>query len=179
MLFRAFTKVFQRPLYLAIGILIGSTSFVFIIWLPNIGLVTEILFSSGSLSERIALPVSLLGSISTNFTTLSASFVIAIAVLLGINVAMTTFFIRHRISSVRQSGAATGFIGTVSGMLGVGCAGCGSILLTTVLAWVGAGALIRLLPLQGEEFGIIGVILLAISIFLTAKQIDNPVVCKI
>ena len=64
-------------------------------------------------------------------------------------------------------------------MLGVGCAACGSILLTTVLAWVGAGALIRLLPLQGEEFGIIGVILLAISIFLTAKQIDNPVVCKI
>ena len=74
-------------------------------------------FSSGSLSERIALPVSLLGSISTNFTTLSASFVIAIAVLFGNKFGNDDFFIRHRISSVRQSGAATGFIGTVSGML--------------------------------------------------------------
>ena len=98
MFFYAFKKVFQKPLYAAIGILTGLTSFVFIIWLPNIGLVAEVLFSSGSFSERIALPVSLLGTISTNFTTLSASFVIAMAVLFGMNAAMTAFFIHRRIS---------------------------------------------------------------------------------
>ena len=179
MFFYAFKKVFQNPLYVAIGILTGLTSFVFIIWLPNIGLVAEVLFSSGSFSERIALPVSLIGTISTNFTTLSASFVIAMAILFGMNAAMTAFFIRRRISSIRQSGITAGFIGTVSGTLGVGCAACGSILLTTVLAWVGAGALIQLLPLQGEEFSIAGAILLAASLFLTAKQIENPAVCKI
>lgn len=179
MIFRVFKKVFQKPLYVAIGILAGLTSFVFIIWLPNIGLVAEVIFSSGSFSERIALPVSLIGTISTNFTTLSASFVIAMAILFGMNVAMATFFIRRRISNIKQSGTAVGLIGTMSGTLGVGCAACGSILLTTVLAWVGAGTLIQLLPLQGEEFGIAGVILLASSLFLTAKQIENPAVCKI
>ena len=179
MIFRAFKKVFQNPLYATIGILTGLTSFVFIIWLPNIGLVAEVLFSSGSFSERIALPVSLLGTISTNFTTLSASFVIAMAILFGMNAAMTAFFIRRRISSVRQNGITAGLIGTVSGTLGVGCAACGSILLTTVLAWVGTGALIQLLPLRGEEFGIAGVFLLAASVFLTARQIENPAVCRI
>ena len=179
MIFRAFKKVFQKPLYAAIGILTGLTSFVFIIWLPNIGLVAEVLFSSGSFSERIALPVSLLGTISTNFTALSASFVIAMAILFGMNVAMTAFFIRRRISNIKESGVVAGFIGTISGTLGVGCAACGSILLTTVLAWIGAGALIQLLPMQGEEFGIAGVILLVASLFLTAKQIENPAVCRI
>ncbi|MBM2818014.1 MAG: Uncharacterized protein HW401_604 [Parcubacteria group bacterium] len=179
MIFRAFKKVFQKPLYAAIGILTGLTSFVFIIWLPNIWLVAEVLFSSGSFLERIALPVSLIGTISTNFTALSASFVIAMAILFGMNVAMTAFFIRRRLSSVRQSGTAVGLIGTVIGTLGVGCAACGSILLTTVLAWIGAGALIRLLSMRGEEFGIAGVIILASSLFLTAKQIENPAVCRI
>jgi len=179
MIFRAFKKVFQNPLYVAIGILTSLASFVFIIWLPNIGLVVEVLFSSGSFSERIALPVSLIGTISTNFTALSASFVIAMAILFGMNLAMTIFFIRRKISSVRQSGITAGFIGTISGTLGVGCAACGSILLTTVLAWIGAGVLIKFLPLRGEEFEIIGVILLALSVFLTAKQIENPAVCKI
>ena len=179
MFFYAFKKVFQKPLYAAIGILTGLTSFVFIIWLPNIGLVAEVLFSSGSFSERIALPVSLIGTISTNFTALSASFVIAMAILFGMNVAMTAFFIRRRISNIKQSGTAVGLIGTVSGTLGVGCAACGSILLTTVLAWIGAGALVRFLPLQGEEFGIAGVFLLAASVFLTARQIENPAVCRI
>ena len=178
MIFRALVKVFQRSLYIAIGILTSLTVFVLAVWLPNLRLVGEVLFSNGSLSERAALPFTLLGSIS-NFTTLSALSVMAMSIIFGINVAMTIFFIRRRISSVGRSGAVTGLIGAVSGTLGVGCAACGSLLLTTVLAWVGAGALIQLLPLQGEEFGIAGVFILAVSVFLTAKQIENPAVCKI
>jgi len=33
--------------------------------------------------------------------------------------------------------------------------------------------------LGGSEFGILGVILLMISIYIIAKQIQNPAVCRI
>ena len=179
MFFYAFKKVFQKPLYAAIGILTGLTSFVFIIWLPNIGLVAEVLFSSGSFSERIALPVSLIGTISTNFTALSASFVIAMAILFGMNVAMTAFFIRRRISNIKQSGTAVGLIGTVSGTLGVGCAACGSLFASTLVASIAGAGFAARLPLSGFEFQLIGIALLLFSIFQLSRAINKPPVCPI
>jgi hypothetical protein len=44
---------------------------------------------------------------------------------------------------------------------------------------VGAGGILSLLPLGGSEFGIIGAILLAVAIYMTAKKIINPQVCKV
>ena len=67
----------------------------------------------------------------------------------------------------------------VSGVLGMGCAACGSFLLTSIFSLFGASWLLSYLPLDGGEFGILGVILLAVSLYLTAKKIQNPAVCKI
>lgn len=179
MIFLVIARVFQRPFYAFIGVISSFTVFVLAIWLPNIRLVAQVLFSSGSVSERISLPIALLGSVFTNFSTLSALYVVIMAVLFGVNVALVVFFLGRRIASVNKSGLATGFIGVVSGTLGVGCAACGSLLVTVFLTWIGTGAFIRFMPFRGEEFGIAGVILLAVSVFLTAKRIKDPVVCKI
>ncbi len=91
---------------------------------------------------------------------------------------MITYFLKRRIKEVGQGGVATGFLGIASGVLGVGCAACGSFLLTS-LTLVGAGGVLTFLPLGGSEFGIIGVLLLATSVYMTAKQIKNPLVCRI
>ncbi|HQU09423.1 MAG TPA: hypothetical protein PLV25_05630, partial [Opitutales bacterium] len=72
-----------------------------------------------------------------------------------------------------------GFLGIASGVLGMGCAACGSFLLTSLLSLFGASWLLSYLPLAGGEFGILGVILLAVSLYMTAKKIQNPAVCKI
>lgn len=181
MVLRAFKKVFQKPLYAAIGVMTSLTAFVLAVWLPNIRFVADVLFSSGSLSERFSLPLSLLGSISTNFSILSASFVITTTILLGVNLAMIIFFFRRRSAGFNRAGATTGFIGTASGALGVGCVACGSgtVLITALLTLIGAGALTQLLPLKGEEFSIAGVIFLTVSIYLTARQIEKPKLCKV
>jgi len=47
------------------------------------------------------------------------------------------------------------------------------------LSLVGASGALAFLPLGGSEFGIIGVILLVVSIYIMSKQITNPAVCKI
>lgn len=180
MVFQALQKVFRKPLYVLLALVTSAVVFAFAVWFPNLKLIVEIMGHPGiSFLQKFDLPISLLGSIATNFTLLSASYTIAIALLFGVNLAMTVYFLRRKISEVRQSGVATGFIGFASGVLGMGCAACGSLLLTSGLSLVGASGILAFLPLAGGEFGILGVILLSVSIYLIAKQIQNPAVCKI
>jgi hypothetical protein len=180
MVFQALQKVFSKAAYLLIAFIASAIMFTFAAWLPNIRLIVSVIGSPYvSFSQKLGIPISLLGSITTNFTLLSASYTIAIAILFGINLAMIVFFLRRKITEVRQSGITTGFVGIASGMFGVGCAACGSFLLTSGLSLVGASGILAFLPLAGAEFGILGVILLSISIYLTAKQIQNPNICKV
>lgn len=180
MVFQALQKVFSKATYVFTALVASAVMFVFAVWLPNVRLIASVVGSSdASFSQKLGIPISLLGSIATNFTTLSASYTIAIALLFGVNIAMVIYFLKRKISEVKQTGITTGFLGIASGVLGMGCAACGSFLLTSGLSLVGASGILAFLPFAGVEFGIIGVILLSVSIYLTAKQIQNPAVCKI
>ena len=180
MLAKAFTTVFRNKRYTLFSIVVALIVFVFATWLPNMRLLFSIITDSTiPLSDKTTFPLRLLLSITTNFTLLSASYTILTAILFGIDVAMLTFFLKRKVNEVRQNGLTTGFLGVVSGILGIGCAACGSFLLTSVLSFFGASGLLLLLPLQGQEFGILGVVLLSVSLYLTAKQIQNPALCKI
>lgn len=179
MVFEALQKVFRKPGLVVLAVLVSALVFVLAVWLPNIRLVAVIVSSSDvPFVSKIQLPVSLLGSIGTNFTPLSATYTVIIAILFGVYIAMITYFLKRRIKEVGQGGVATGFLGIMSGVLGVGCAACGSFLLTS-LTLVGAGGVLTLLPLGGSEFGIIGAILLALAVYMTAKKIIDPQVCKV
>jgi hypothetical protein len=179
MLRHALTQVFCRPTYLVIGALTSLVVFVFSVWLPNLQLIAEVLWSSAEFWQRLKFPISLLGSITTNYSLLSASYTVIMAILFGLNVSLAIFFLRRRLTSLKQTGVAVGLLGVISGIFGIGCAACGSFLAMTFLTWVGAGALIGVLPLKGGEFGILGIILLLISLYLTARQIENPVTCRL
>lgn len=180
MLIQALQKVFVKPLYVILALVTSMVVFVFVVWLPNVPLIIRVMRHSGaSLTQKLSLPISLLGSITTNFTLVSASYTIAIAVLLGVNLAMFVYFLRRKINDVKQNGIATGFFGIASGVIGVGCAACGSFLLASILSLLGASGVLAFLPLAGGEFGVLGVVLLGVSLSVTAKQIQNPAVCKI
>ena len=180
MVFQALQKVFQKPMYILLALITSSVVFAFAVWLPNIPLIVKVMGHPGvPLSQKLDLPISLLGSIVTNFTLLSASYTIAIAILFGINVSMVVYFLRRRVDEVKQAGVATGLFGITSGVVGMGCAACGSFLLTIMLSLVGASGILAFLPLNGGEFGILGVILLGVSLYMTAKKIQNTAVCKI
>ncbi len=179
MILEALQKVFRNPRLTLLAIAVAVVVFLFAVWLPNLGLIKTILFdSSVPIGAKVNLPIQLIGSISTNFTLLSATYTIVIALLFGVYIAMIIYFLKRRIKEVGQGGVATGFLGITSGVLGVGCAACGSFLLTS-LSLVGASGVLTFLPLGGSEFGIIGVILLALAIYMTAKKIQEPLVCKV
>ena len=180
MVIQALQKVFRKPQYTILALVISAAVFAFAVWLPNLPLIVQIMGHPGiSFSQKLDLPISLLGSIVTNFTLLSASYTIAIAILFGINVSMIVYFLRRRVDEVKQAGLATGLFGITSGVVGMGCAACGSFLLMSTLSLVGASGILAFLPLNGGEFGILGVILLGVSLYMTAKKIQNPAICKI
>ena len=101
-----------------------------------------------------------------------------VAVLFGINIALLTYYIRRRQEKTGNTKASLASLGgIVSAGLGIGCAACGSVVLTSLLGMFGAGSLLLLLPLHGAEFGIVGLILLLVSIRYLIKRIQDPLVC--
>jgi|HubBroStandDraft_1064217.scaffolds.fasta_scaffold126919_2 hypothetical protein len=180
MLAETLRTVFKEWKYIFLSVFVAALAFALATWLPNLDLLSSILTDPlVPLIDKIALPINLLGSIATNFTVLSASYTIAIALLTGINVALATYQIRRQRQSFSGTGAAASSLGLLSGIFGVGCAACNSLLLASVLGIVGGTGIIPLLPLQGGEFGIAGVLLLVAATYLLARQITRPLVCKI
>src|SRR3990167_5317479 len=175
----AFGEVFAKTSYIALASTLAIAAFLFAVWLPNFGLIGEVFStSSAPLAAKLKVAVSLLGGIGTNFSTLSASYTIAIAILFGIIAAMIVYFVRKKRTQLGGNTLTTGLGGIGSGILGIGCAACGSFLLMTILSSFGAAGAIALLPLKGGEFGVVSVVLLVVSLTLISKKITEPLICE-
>ncbi len=170
-------KVYKKPVYWVISIITALAVFLLSVYLPNLSLIKQIWFSSqADLGDKLSFMLSLVGAIYTNTTLFSASFIIALSLLFGANISMIIYVIRKN-RRARDAGFSTSAAGgIISGFLGIGCAACGSLILTPVLASIGAVGFLTALPLRGEEFGLIGVVLMAYSIYALSKKISPKVV---
>lgn len=175
----AFDEVFAHASYIAFASALAVAAFLFAVWLPNLGLLMEVFTtSSAPLATKLGIATSLIGGIRTNFSLLSAGYTIAIAALFGINVAMVAYFLKRKRTLLAGKDMAAGFGGVASGALGIGCAACGSFILSTTLSLFGAAGALAILPLRGGEFGILGVVLLLVSLSLISTKIAAPLICK-
>ena len=183
MIVRALAQVFSRGWYVLLAVIIALATFVLAAWLGNLGLVWQIATSQWlPMADKGRILLALIGSINTNFTMFSASCAIAIAILFGMNIAVITYVFREHRRLGSQSGqivTATSLGGLVSGLFGIGCAACGTFVLSPALAFLGAGALVTALPFGGEEFGALGVGLLNLSLVISAKRICQPIICQV
>ncbi len=177
MLFQAFKEVFGRFRFIALALVAGFAAFEFTVWFPNLGLIVHTMMGDASLGIKAELLYGLSAGISTNFTPLSATYTTLIAILFGVNLTMIVYYVMKRKSFGRQALAVSS--GAVaSGALGIGCAACGSLVGGYFLAFFGASGVATLLPLKGEEFGILSVLLFGISTYVIARKIVEPAVCK-
>ena len=176
---KVFIKVFSQVRYSAITILVSLVVFSFAVWLPNLKLISLIVVDQNiTILTKVTFLVSLLGSIKTNFTFLALNYTIAISILFGLNTALFIYYINSRRSSKSQQGTIAGVGGLVSGLFGIGCASCGTFILSVLLGVFGASTFLASLPFGGAEFGFIGVGLLSYSFYINLKKITEPVVCE-
>lgn len=169
----------QRPWVGLSAVSIAFLVFSFTVLIQNRLLIVTVLSEpAATISEKIFFVSSLYGSILTNFSVFSAVTTMTIAVLFGINFALLGFYI-STVRSIRGSISAgsSSLGGLISGLFGIGCAACGTFILSTVLTSFGAAGLLTILPFRGEELSLIGIGLLAYSILIIGKKLQYPFIC--
>ncbi len=174
--------VFARPIHTLIASVVGVTVFTVAVWLPNLILIGTVLTSNtATVIEKVQILISLYGGIATNFTIVSALYTILIAILFGAYSSLLVYYIRtvQTKSNDAVPVSAFGVGGVVSGFFGVGCAACGTFILTSLLTFSGASTFLILLPFGGQEFGFLGVGLLAYAVYSLLKKMNQPPVCSI
>lgn len=176
----ALGQVFAYPSYAALAGVLAIAAFLLAVWFPNLRLLGEVFSGSDApLADKLGIALSLLGGIATNFSPLTAAYTITIAGLFGLCTAMIAYMIRQKRTAAAARNIAIGSGGMASGVLGVGCAACGSLLLAGALPFAGAAAALGALPLGGAEFGILSVALLVVSLLLISRTIARPAGCAL
>lgn len=165
--------VFSRPHYALLAAGVSIALFLFVTWLPNREL---LLFAvvSGAVSFWGLLGQSF-GFFLANQTPSRVAVSLAVIVLSGINIAMLWYHLAQRL--VLSSGAGMGIAGILVGLLGMGCAACGSVILSSVFGLSAAGAFLGFLPFGGIEFGIFGLLALTFSIRVLGQRIERSPEC--
>ena len=180
MVIKVLWRVFRNARYsiMATGVAFMVLSATLL--LPNLPAIRQIFATDViSFGAKFSFLFSLYGTLFTNFNVLSALNLILIAVFFGVNISLVTYYIRRQqIASKNAKVHAASLGGIISGILGIGCAACGSVVLTALLGAFGGGGFILLLPFHGAEFGLMGVILLAVSIYYVCARINDPLVCR-
>lgn len=171
-------EVFKNPFYILLSIVVFLLTLTFSIWLPNFNFIKHTATSSYlTINQKLGILGASLGALETNFTPTSRILTIAVSALFSIDFSLTAYYFQKKISLEKNAGV--GLIGLLIGLTGVGCVSCGSVILMSVLGLSSATAFISILPLRGTEFSLISIAILACSIYLLNKKIDNPAFCKI
>lgn len=171
-------KVITNPKYLILSISVTLLVIAFAAWLPNLHLITNAM-TSGTMTlwQKTNLLTSLLGSLQTNFTPLSRAVTSISALLTGIQVSLLVYYLRQTAKLQQSMGVSA--LGVATSMLGVGCASCGSVMLTSLIGFGSATAILGILPFRGQEFGFLGIAILLFAIGFTVRKINQPFVCEV
>lgn len=98
------------------------------------------------------------------------------SLLAGINVSLAYTYMKIRGEILLKSGLYSG-MGLIIAFLGVGCAACGTALLSLIFGFFGFSAMLNILPYQGQEIGYVGLLFLCIATYFLAKKVTAPNVC--
>lgn len=174
-----FTQVFSNSQYNLLVVLGAVLMYVLTVLIHKSDFIWYVVTGSNfDMFTKLSLIGNSFVSIQTNFATTGALVLtIVLSLLVGINIAMLVYHLRRRIAA--QSAAGLSVLGIVSSVIGVGCASCGSVVLSSFLSIGVTAGLITWLPLKGAEFSIIALGLLIFSIYLLSKKIATPLLCAV
>jgi hypothetical protein len=152
------------PTYAAVAALTGALALAGFVFSTNLALVGDVV--AGRVPASV-LP-ELFPFVGTSYGLLTGAVVLAVAALVGVDLAMVAYHVReHRLRAADGGGGGAGggsLVGVLLGTLGAGCAACGSAVLAGLLSLFGAASAATLLPLDGLEFALLALVALLLSI---------------
>lgn len=164
---RTVRLVNTTPTYAVLSVVAGFIGLNIFVVSQNLNLFFSVVVSGNlPLASRLGVVIGLYPIIGTAFTLVESIFLLGVASLFGINLSMLTYqFREHGVSAREGSGSVAGM---VLGVLGAGCAACGTAILAGILSLVGAAGVATLLPLEGMEFLLLAFVLLVLSVYWLA-----------
>ncbi|MBU1202784.1 hypothetical protein KKH39_01945 [Patescibacteria group bacterium] len=175
---QSFSLVFTKKDYIILALIIALLFFLVGILIPGIPFLKLVFsYTPPEFLPRLKAVLKVWDFFKSNSTLFSRYLLFFVAILTGINLSMFIFYLKRRIKLEKSVG--TGFFGIVIGLLGVGCASCGSVVLSSLFGYTAVTGFLGILPFKGKEIGFVGLALLLTSIYLIADKIQNPNSCKI
>lgn len=166
LLARTVWLVLTIPAYAALALVVALGTLSVFVVSQNLPLASFALTGPLPLDARLTILLELYPFVGTVYGPLTGLALLAVATLTGVNVALVAYHVREHGLAVERSGGSA--VGVVLGVLGAGCAACGSAILAGVLSLVGATSLLTLLPLEGLEFSLLAAVVLVLSTYWLA-----------
>lgn len=160
--------VLLSPGYAVLAVVVAAVALTLFVTSLNAALVSDLVLGGPlPLDARFRVLLELFPFIGASFGTAQGVLLLAVAAVTGVDVAMAAYHFREHGVSVQTGGASAA--GVVLGTLGAGCAACGSAVLLGLLSALGVSASLVFLPLDGLEFALGGLVVLALSIHWLAE----------
>src|SRR3989344_6696466 len=167
----SFIEVFAKKKYVFLSVIISFLVFSLFIVVNNINMFTSAVKLSPKLVFDVFFAAVPLIYFAKGF--ILFSLIVLISLLAGINLTLLTYKFSLAMPS-SDKGSIIGFAGIIGGALSSGCSAC-TLPLISIL---GISSSFAVLPLKGEEFTILAIVLLLISLYLTSKSIVSKT-CKV
>jgi len=171
---KTFKLVFSNYYYIFLAIFISCLFFSIAIIIPSFGLI-KFFWNQGSFNLVSIITLSF-NFFLYNSTLIAKSTLFILVILSGLNFTLLIFYLKRRIKLEKSLG--TGLVGSILGILGFGCATCGSLILTSIFGFSATVGFLSILPFKGLEFAFLGIILLLFSIYTLITKISNPLFCQ-
>ena len=155
------------PRYAALALVAAVVGLTLFVYTLNAGLINALVLGGPlPVENRIAILLNLYPVVSpTAYTLVETAVLLVVAAPIGVNVALVTY---HLLEHATLRGGTGSAAGVVLGTLGAGCAACGSTVLAGLLSLFGATGLLAALPLDGLEFALASLAVLALSLYWLA-----------
>jgi hypothetical protein len=172
--------IFQKKRRYVFVFLIALLIFVLVRSIPNFPFLKIFSRQYGVFSYEF---LDIFGSylLGTFFSTTIADSVVLVVlgILTGINIVVFGAFIRRQKNLLASRGGALSVTGMLLGLVGAGCASCGTALLAPVLTALGLVGSLSWLPFHGLEISFIGLGLVIFSTWFVLRKMSQPTVCDI
>lgn len=170
--------VFTKSFYIFLAALTALTLLAINAIVIKRGFIVFVLQSEGfDWLVRIKLIGRTLLNIGASLTVVDKIFLMGISLLAGISISLLVYYTAKHLRLNLESGMS--LTGVILSFIGVGCASCGSVFLSSIIGFSATAAFIGFLPLNGKEIGLVSLALLLWSIYIVSKKIQKPLVCEI
>lgn len=168
----------KRAVYFGLVGFIAAAAVLFVeIWAINWRFLVDVIFGADhSFMQKIAVLGTTGESFKSSFPLLAQIAMLALAILAGIYISLFLYYLLNHYRMNKAAGL--GVAGSLLGSLGIGCGACGSIVLSSLLGAGTSASILSVLPLDGLEFSFAGIAILAVAIFVLARELHNGLACR-